>query len=116
MKNKFRGKRIFLIPFFVAAFLALFSFFVMTLWNNVLVPVVHVSAVSFWQALGILVLSKILFGGFRGAHWGRHRFGHAMQQRWMNMSPEDKEKFREEWKKRCGRRFPDEKPAEQDNH
>ena len=39
---------------------------VMLLWNNILVSVVHVGAITFWQAAGILLLSKILFGGFKG--------------------------------------------------
>ncbi len=112
MYNKFRGRKIFLIPFFVVGFLALFSFIVMQLWNNVLVNVVHVSAVNFWQALGILVLAKILFGGFRGAHWGRHRWNQQMQQKWMNMTPEEREKFKAEWRTRCGGRFTEQKPAE----
>ena len=43
-----------------------FSFIVMTLWNNILVAVLHVGVISFVQAIGILVLSKILFSGFRG--------------------------------------------------
>ncbi|MFI5156752.1 MAG: hypothetical protein ACHQEM_11225 [Chitinophagales bacterium] len=112
MYNRFRGKKIILIPLFAISFLALFSFIVMQLWNNVLANVVHVSTVNFWQALGILVLAKILFGGFRGGHWGRHRWNKQMQQKWMNMTPEEREKFKAEWRTRCGGRFTEQKPAE----
>ena len=77
----------------------------MLLWNSILVQVLHVSVITFKQALGILVLSKILFGGFRGAHWGRHRWKEKMQQRWDKMTPEEREKFKDEWQNRCGRRF-----------
>ncbi|HLK29797.1 MAG TPA: hypothetical protein VKT28_14560 [Puia sp.] len=91
----------------IAAFLGIFGGIVMLLWNNVLVPVLHISLISFWQAVGILVLSKILFGGFRGGGpWGRRReWKEKMRQRWENMTPEEKEKFKEEWQNRCGRRF-----------
>jgi len=114
MNNKFRGRKIFLIPFFVLGFLALFSFIVMELWNNVLANVVHVSIINFWQALGLLVLSKILFGGFRGGGpWGRHRWNKDMRNRWMNMTPEEREKFKAEWRSRCGGRFTGERASDQ---
>ena len=46
----------------------------------------------FWQALGILLLSRILFGGlgFRPGMFGAHR---RMHEQWMNMSPEQREAF-----------------------
>lgn len=36
---------------------------VMSLWNALLPAILGVKAIGFWQALGILVLSRILFGG-----------------------------------------------------
>jgi hypothetical protein len=106
-----RRKFIFIVPFALLG-LAAFTAIVMLLWNNVLAVVVHVSTITFWQALGLLVLSKILFGGFRGAQWGRNHWKKGMMQRWDNMSPEEKDKFRGEWEKRCGRRF--ERPFEKE--
>ncbi len=44
----------------------------MALWNNILVDVLHVGAITFWQALGIFTLAKILFGGSPG---GRGKWG-----------------------------------------
>src|SRR5580658_9841057 len=83
----------------VAAFgalaLALFGFVVMALWNAVLPAVTGLHAITFIQALGLLVLSRILFGGLRG--WGR-RGGHwraRMQARWQQMTPEERERFRD---------------------
>jgi hypothetical protein len=79
------------------AALAVFGFSgaVMLLWNNILTPVVHVSAITFWQAAGILLLCKILFSGFRGRRGigcgGRRR---NMFMNWRNMTPEEQEKFR----------------------
>ena len=43
-----------------------FSFVVMWLWNRLMPVIFGLHAISFWQALGLLVLSRILFGGFRG--------------------------------------------------
>ncbi|HEX4375008.1 MAG TPA: hypothetical protein VHZ50_17010 [Puia sp.] len=101
---KFIIRKLMLIPLVLLG-VAFFSWVVMLLWNNVLAQVVHVSIVNFWQALGLLVLSKILFGGFRGARWGRNEWKKGMMKRWDGMTPEEKEKFRGEWEKRCGRRF-----------
>jgi Ca2+/H+ antiporter, TMEM165/GDT1 family len=120
MRRGFNGRKLlFIIPIgllAIAAFLGVFGGIVMLLWNNVLAVVLHISTISFWQALGILVLSKILFGGFRGAHFGRHQWKQKMQQRWMNMTPEEKEKFKQEWGNRCGQRFgrPFGKPFEEE--
>jgi hypothetical protein len=104
-KLTFILRKLILIPMVLVG-LAIFTWVVMLLWNNVLAQVVHVSIINFWQALGLLVLSKILFGGFRGGgQWGKRQWGKKMMQRWDGMTPEEKEKFRGEWEKRCGRRF-----------
>jgi hypothetical protein len=107
MKKRFGAGKIAGFILIGIAAIALFTFVVMSLWNAILVPVIHVSAVSFWQAAGILLLSKILFGGFRG---GGRRFGgprfqmrHDMKEKWQNMTPEEKEKMKQEWRQRCNR-------------
>ncbi|HUI61037.1 MAG TPA: DUF3106 domain-containing protein [Steroidobacteraceae bacterium] len=76
------------------AFLAGLSFVVMSLWNALIPAVFHGPAVSYWQAAGLLVLSRILFGGLRGggAHGWRHRRWHA---HWERMSPEERSRFRD---------------------
>ena len=93
--------------FFGAIAVTVFGFIVMGLWNGILVPVVAVKAITFWQALGILLLSKILFGGFHGGgRWrGSHAWKEKMKQRWDKMTPEEREKFKAEWKNRCGGRW-----------
>lgn len=75
----------------------------MLLWNALLPAVLGVSAITFWQALGILVLSKILFGGFHGGH-GHHKSHHGWHDshgKWMHLSPEEREKLKAEWRSRC---------------
>jgi hypothetical protein len=89
---------------FIAAFLV-FSAIVMTLWNAILPAVLGVKTITFVQALGILALSKILFGGF-GNRGGWKRGGgsdwkNKMKEKFGQMSPEEREKFKAEWKNRC---------------
>jgi len=95
----------FLIPLFILAFTALFSFAVYELWNGVLVDVLGVKVISFWQALGILVLARILFGGFpfrRGGPPFGPPWRHKMMEQWQSMTPEQREKLCEEMRERCG--------------
>ena len=85
-----------------ALILAVLSFVVMSLWNWLAPALFGWRLITFWQALGILVLSKILFGGFRGGpgphmHWRRR-----MMERWAQMTPEEREKVRESMRGRCG--------------
>ncbi len=103
MKRGFwAGRILFFILIGVIAVL-IFSGIVMLLWNNVLATVTNVHTITFVQALGILLLSKILFGGFRGG-WGPRRYywKQRMMQKWNNMSPGEREKFKQEWQRRCG--------------
>ena len=105
MEKSYHLKKKFFIGLMIIVAILAFGALVMLLWNSILPQVIAgVSAISFPQALGILLLSKILFGGFRG-RWG----GHQRQQQWMamkeklaNMTPEEREQWKSEWKSRCG--------------
>lgn len=115
--ERFNEKKIlFAIVIFAAAITA-FSAAVMGLWNTILVNVINVKAITFLQAMGILVLCKILFGGFgprggggfrgRGGRFGRggmwQNVGGDMREKWAKMTPEEREKFKSEWRSRCGK-------------
>ena len=77
------------------AAVAVFCFVVMSLWNWIIPSVVGWHPVTYWQALGLLVLSRILFGGFRGRP-GRHMpWRRRMRKRWEQMTPEEREEFRQ---------------------
>ncbi len=80
---------------------AVLGWVVMMLWNAV-VPAVFVGGrvIDYWHALGLLVLSRILFGGFRGRGGGRGR----RWRRWEAMTPEEREQLRQSFAARCGRR------------
>ena len=96
-------KRAIFIPIAIAAGVFIFGSVVMLLWNALLPAVFGFKVITFWQALGILVLSKILFGGFSGRH-GHHRchnHAHSYGGRFMHLSPEEREKMRTEWRGRC---------------
>jgi hypothetical protein len=94
----------------VIAAVALFGFVVQQLWNSLIPAIIGWHAITFWQAVGILLLSKILFGGgFRGR--GNMRWRGRMGERWEKMSPEEREKFSRGMRGCFGRR--DLQPEEQ---
>jgi hypothetical protein len=83
---------------------AVFGFVVMSLWNWLMPPLFGWRTIGFWQAIGLVLLSKILFGGFRGG-WGRGRhWRRGMRERWENMTPEQREQMRERLQACCGPR------------
>lgn len=88
----------------VVLFGAAFGWVVMLLWNYVVPAVFHGPEVGYGQALALLVLCRILFGGLRGwrgshGHWRGHRW----RERWESMTPEERERLRERFRERCGR-------------
>ena len=87
----------FILLFILIAPIAIFVFgkVIMLLWNNILTPVLHVSEITFWQGLGILVLAKILFGGF-GGRGGSNHYYKKQRMMWNAMTPEQREKLKEE--------------------
>ena len=69
---------------------AVFGYAVMNLWNWLVPAVFGGKVITFWQAVGVLVLSRILFGGF-SRHGGRRR---RFVTGWDQLTPEEQEKFR----------------------
>ena len=105
MKKFWIKKGLMFITFFIA-FVLLLGFVVMGLWNNILPQIIGVKVITFTQALGILLLSKILFGGFHGGFRRKNeQWKMKMQEKMGNMTPEEKEKFKSEWRNRCGGRW-----------
>jgi hypothetical protein len=105
-KFLFKGRFIF-IPLGIAACLTVAGFAVMLLWNNLLPDILFVSTITFWQALGIFFLCKILFGfgrgGGRGCGGGPGWMRHKMEARFKNMTPEEREAFKQKMRdKACG--------------
>jgi hypothetical protein len=76
---------------------------VMTLWNAVLVDALGARPLGYLQALGLLLLCRVLFG-----NWGPRRMGHrgantGLADKWASMNPQQRARFREHWQARCGK-------------
>jgi Ca2+/H+ antiporter, TMEM165/GDT1 family len=87
----------------VALFFVL-GYVVMTLWNWLMPSIFGLHTITYWQAYGLLILSKILFGGLRGGggHPCRRRgdWRERMAERCESMTPEEREKFRRSFRGR----------------
>ncbi len=94
--RRFRVWKFLRVLAFVVVAIVVAGFVVMSLWNWLIPPLVGWRTLTFAQAIGLLVLCRILFGGFRGrgGPWGHGRF--------RQMSPEERERFRQEMRSRCG--------------
>ena len=98
-----RNKWIFVAgPLALAAFIALFGEVTMLLWNWLAPMLFGWRHITFWQAMGLLVLCRLLFGGLshggnQGSGWRQRR-----REKWEAMTPEEREKFRQSWQARCG--------------
>jgi len=107
MDRKFwllRGLRFFL---FAALFLVAIGFVTQTLWNWLMPDLFHLSPISLPQTYGLLLLSRILFGvkpgGGRAGAWARKRkeWQQRMAGRMEHLTPEAREKFRQQMRSRC---------------
>jgi len=86
----------------IALFIAVGGEIVRLLWNWLVPALFGWRQITFWQAVGVLALCRILFGGhgLRGPRGPRFR--NRMGRRWQNMTPEERERFREKWRAHCG--------------
>ncbi|HET6253740.1 MAG TPA: hypothetical protein VFE32_06690 [Puia sp.] len=105
MNKSFRARKVFGI--LILAIIGIFAFgsIVMLLWNALMPDIFHLPLITFWQALGLLLLTKILFSGFRGGPKARWKMD-SLREGWAKMTPEQQEKFRQEWGRRCRKPFP----------
>lgn len=110
-----RRRWIFLAPLAIAGFLLFIAIggeVVLQLWNWLLPPLFGWRQITFWQALGLLALCRILFGGFglRGGSRSNSairrrmadRMADRVAERWEHMTPEERERFRQRIRERCG--------------
>ena len=111
-------KRTWILKFFLLGLLALavIGFVTQLLWNW-LIPVLFAGpAITFWQALGLIALSKILFWSFGkgGRSWNyRGGPGRHWAAKWDTMNPEDRERFKEKMKEKWCRPANSERPEGQ---
>ena len=105
MDRKFwllRGLRFF---FFAALFVAVATFVTQALWNWLVPVLFHGPLITLGQTFGLLLLSRLLFGnwGGRRGSWAQKRraWQQRMAGRMENLSPDAREKFRQEMRARC---------------
>ena len=91
------------VPFAIVFFLGIGGLIVSWLWNAILPGLFGLPTITFWQALGILALSRILFGDFGSGSSGKRRMN-RMDRRWKrrhrggwqgHFSPEERERIRQ---------------------
>lgn len=99
---------------FIIAMIAIagtvFGWIVTLLWNWLMTSLFGLRSIGFWEGLGLFLLGKVLFGGFRGfggAHRHRHRHHRRLHERWERMTPQERESFSRglrhcPWGKRSG--------------
>lgn len=90
---KRHGKHWFKFALLALAGIIVAGLAVMLLWNWLAPALFAWPRIHFLQALGLLILTRLLVGGLRGrphghGHWRRH-----LAERWIEMSPEEREKF-----------------------
>jgi hypothetical protein len=127
--KKYWGMRILGGIVFGTAAIFVFGFVTMKLWNGLVPDLFHGPVITLCQAFGILILGKILFGGFRGGcgwggrgccgsrggYWGGHgRWREKWEQKMANMTPEEKEKYKQAWRNRCGPYYSEETGTEEE--
>lgn len=88
---------------FMLLMLLLVSALVMVLWNALVPGITGWKPVNYWQAMGLLVLARILSGRFGPpmGHRGRPSMINRFRERFAHASPEEKEALKEEWRRRC---------------
>jgi ABC-type multidrug transport system fused ATPase/permease subunit len=84
-----------------AVFITAFGFATMYLWNWLVPALFSGPVLTFWQALGLLLLCKLLFGGFSKGHhekkhwrWNKERWREHVKNKMEHLSPEEKEKVK----------------------
>jgi len=91
-----------LAPVMIAIFVVIGGEVVLHLWNWLLLALFGWRQITFWQAVGLLALCRILFGGVSGRGFHRSNYRRRMAERLDRMTPEEREKFRQGMRSRCG--------------
>ena len=102
MQNDKRRRLRFYKPLFFIIGFGLLTLSVQYLWNWLIAPTFSVQPYNYWQAMGLFVLCRVLFGGFR---FGQPNRGDSPpfknREKWMTMSDEERQRFKSEWEERC---------------
>jgi hypothetical protein len=97
-----RGLHVLKVLAIVAVAFTVFGFVTMLLWNWLMPAIFGLRTITFLQAVGLVVLSKILLGGFHAPWARRARWKQDLAERWMEMNPEERERLRAGMRGRWG--------------
>lgn len=92
-----KGKRIAKILLCGTLAVLVFGLVIMMLWNWLVPQLFNGPQISFWQALGLFLLAKILFGGWGGRwkHGPAGPWGNRYYEKLASMTPEERERFKQ---------------------
>jgi Ca2+/H+ antiporter, TMEM165/GDT1 family len=103
-QNYWRKRRPFFLIFILFGLFSV-SAVIMLLWNFIIPEISSLKVISYWQAMGLFLLCRILFGGFRFRQHHQRVHKHftkvPFKNRFMEMSDEEKQQFKNQWKKHC---------------
>ena len=94
------------VLFFIMVFILIIvvvSWIIMFLWNNILVESTGVKPLNLWKAAGLLILAKIILGGFGRHKASRNHFPspHTWRKKWLEMSRDERLEAKARWKEHC---------------
>jgi len=83
------------------------------LWNLLIPEVFNGPVLTFWQAIGLLILAKLFFGTWHRPynqfynkwHPGHRFWKMKLEEKMASMNPDERDKFREEWKRHCSHEY-----------
>ena len=96
--KKCRSRKWWMFPPLMIAFILIKAALVMVIWNALIPELFHGPALEYMQALGLLFLVK-LFVGFGGRGMGPRGFAHWRHRHWARLTPEERQKLRDEMAK-----------------
>lgn len=104
LEGKFDPIKLLLVTGVIIGLVTGVTFLFMFLWNAILPDVTGVKPLNFWKALGLLLIAKILFGGFRRRRSPSKKSRRHWKSKWMEMDPEERKEAKERWKAHCRNR------------
>ena len=95
--------------FIFAFFMLVFGFAFLYLWNALIPDLFGGPTISYWQGIGLILLSKALFGSwssggehkYKRHHRSKHHWKSKVRENWANMTEEERAEYRDNWKKHC---------------
>lgn len=103
-----KGLKILMWVVLGTVFIGAVGFLTMQLWNWLVPELFNGPAITFWQAMGLLLLSKILFSGIGGKRGNSGHCKHRYYEKWSAMTPDERARFKEKMKDKWCRKSPDE--------